>query len=41
MFLWDMTSPERDGGLENDIPTHEVRTRLAWRVRQLTHGVAT
>ncbi|KAF9008254.1 Fungalysin metallopeptidase-domain-containing protein [Cyathus striatus] len=23
MFLWDLTSPERDGALENDIVTHE------------------
>ncbi|THH27526.1 hypothetical protein EUX98_g6669 [Antrodiella citrinella] len=23
MFLWDITSPERDGALENDIVTHE------------------
>ncbi|TBU38083.1 Fungalysin metallopeptidase-domain-containing protein [Dichomitus squalens] len=23
MFLWDLTSPERDGALENDIPVHE------------------
>ncbi|KAJ7271283.1 Fungalysin metallopeptidase-domain-containing protein [Mycena haematopus] len=24
MFLWDITSPERDGALENDIVTHET-----------------
>lgn len=23
MFLWDETSPERDGALENDIVVHE------------------
>lgn len=23
MYLWDYTSPERDGSLENDIITHE------------------
>ena len=23
MFLWDLTSPERDGALENDIVVHE------------------
>ncbi|KAG6807736.1 hypothetical protein H0H93_001141, partial [Arthromyces matolae] len=23
MYLWDYTSPERDGALENDIVTHE------------------
>ncbi|KAH9477345.1 Extracellular metalloproteinase MEP [Psilocybe cubensis] len=28
MFLWDLTSPERDGALENDIVSHEM-----------THGV--
>ena len=24
MFLWDLTSPQRDGALENDIVVHEV-----------------
>ncbi|KAH8825825.1 Fungalysin metallopeptidase-domain-containing protein [Flagelloscypha sp. PMI_526] len=28
MFLWDITNPERDGSLENDIVTHEM-----------THGI--
>ncbi|KAJ6552830.1 metalloprotease [Mycena capillaripes] len=28
MYLWDATDPERDGGLENDIVTHEM-----------THGI--
>ena len=23
MFLWDLTGPERDGALENDIVVHE------------------
>ena len=23
MFLWDLTGPERDGALENDIIVHE------------------
>lgn len=22
MYLWDQTNPERDGDLENDIPSH-------------------
>ncbi|KAJ7683040.1 hypothetical protein B0H14DRAFT_2655054 [Mycena olivaceomarginata] len=29
MFLWDLTNPKRDGALENDIVTYEVRA-MAW-----------
>lgn len=26
MYIWDKTTPKRDGALENDIVVHEVRT---------------
>lgn len=29
MFLWDLTSPQRDGALENDIVAHEVLISLS------------
>ncbi|KAF5346158.1 hypothetical protein D9758_009961 [Tetrapyrgos nigripes] len=32
MFLWDLTNPERDGALENDIPNHENTHGLSNRM---------
>lgn len=29
MFLWDFTDPERDGALENDIVSHEVKLQVS------------
>ena len=32
MFIWDETSPNRDGAMENDIPLHEMTHGLTNRM---------
>lgn len=38
MFLWDLTNPQRDGALENDIVVHEVRGIIAPNALTLSFG---
>jgi hypothetical protein len=36
MFLWELTNPDGDGALENNLVTHKVRLASAhWRARRL------